>query len=183
VVAGTCGARTATSARPGGWDSMGVALPPSATSALACGAEGHRSEEGSAVIDEPRSSDDPAGIDSLLAANQAFYDAFEAADIDAMSDVWEHADRVVCTHPGWATQQGWGRVAASWYAIFQNPNRLQFILTEVAAVAEGQVGWVSLNENLLDASSASTVAALNVFVRSGDGWKLVAHHGSPVMGR
>ena len=37
----------------------------------------------------------------VKAANAAFYEAFEARDMDAMSEVWEHSDRVVCTHPGW----------------------------------------------------------------------------------
>lgn len=117
----------------------------------------------------------------MLAANQAFYDAFEAADLDAMSTVWEHSDRVACTHPGWSTLHGWGSIVASWYAIFRNPQRLQFILTDTSAIAEGGVAWVTLNENLLDGQLGSTVAALNVFVRSEAGWLMVAHHGSPVM--
>ena len=46
---------------------------------------------------------------AVLEANRAFYAAFEARDIDAMSDVWEHSDRSACTHPGWPTLRGWGR--------------------------------------------------------------------------
>ena len=49
-----------------------------------------------------------ADLEAVLEANQAFYEAFEARDIDAMSELWEHTDRVVCTHPGWATLRGWG---------------------------------------------------------------------------
>ena len=45
-------------------------------------------------------------LEAVLEANQAFYDAFEAHDIDAMSDLWEHTDRVACTHPGWGTLRG-----------------------------------------------------------------------------
>jgi ketosteroid isomerase-like protein len=117
----------------------------------------------------------------VLAANQAFYDAFEAADLDAMSNRWEHSDRVVCTHPGWATLRGWGKVVASWYAIFRNPQRLQFILTDASVVTSGDTAWVAVNENLLDGQVGSTVAALNVFVRHEREWLLVAHHGSPVL--
>jgi hypothetical protein len=41
---------------------------------------------------------------SVLAANQAFYEAFETHDLDAMSDLWEHSDRASCVHPGcWPT--------------------------------------------------------------------------------
>ena len=120
-------------------------------------------------------------VEALLAANQAFYDAFEAADLDAMSEVWQHGDDVLCTHPGWATLQGWAKIVASWYAIFQNPQRLQFILTDPSPSVRGDVGWVSVTENLLDGPATSTVAAINLFVRDDRGWSMVAHHGSPVL--
>ncbi len=118
--------------------------------------------------------------DAVLAANRAFYEAFEAADLDAMSDVWEHSDRVVCTHPGWATLRGWGPVAASWFAMFQGPERLQFILTAERCEVAGDVAWVTADENLLGGRVGGTVAALNVFVRDAARWRLVVHHGSPV---
>ncbi|MFN0089856.1 MAG: nuclear transport factor 2 family protein [Acidimicrobiales bacterium] len=117
----------------------------------------------------------------MLAANQAFYDAFEACDLDAMSDLWLHDDRSVCTHPGWATLRGWAAIGASWFAIFQNPERLQLILTNVNANVSGDLAWVSLDENLLAARASGTVAALNVFERIEGRWRLVAHHGSSVL--
>ncbi|MGI8983260.1 MAG: nuclear transport factor 2 family protein [Acidimicrobiales bacterium] len=120
-------------------------------------------------------------LDSVAAANSAFYAAFEARDLDAMSRLWEHSDRIVCTHPGWASLRGWGQVAASFFALFQNSQHLQFILTKEKAEVAGDVGWVSLDENILQSDSATTVSALNVFVRAvGGDWLLVAHHASPV---
>jgi ketosteroid isomerase-like protein len=116
----------------------------------------------------------------VLRANRAFYDAFEARDLDAMSEVWEHSDRVVCTHPGWRILRGWGAVSGSWFALFGGPQRLQFILTNQAVSVAGDLAWVSLDENLLGERVSGTVAAVNVFVRSDDGWKLVVHHASPV---
>ncbi len=43
----------------------------------------------------------------------------------------------------------------------------------------GDAAWVTVDENILGAQAGATVAALNVFVRTGDGWRLVAHHASP----
>lgn len=123
-----------------------------------------------------------ADTDAVLAANQAFYDAFEAADLDAMSGVWEHSDRAICTHPGWTTLRGWGQVAGSWFSLFGGPQRLQFILTDPVAEVMGDTAMVTVSENLLDGPRGSTVAALNVFVRDGSGWRMIAHHGSPVVG-
>ncbi|MDQ4070936.1 MAG: nuclear transport factor 2 family protein [Actinomycetota bacterium] len=118
--------------------------------------------------------------EAVAAANKAFYAAFEARDLDAMSKVWEHSDRIVCTHPGWASLRGWGQVAASFFALFQNAQQLQFILTKESAEVAGDVAWVTVDENILQGTSATTVAALNLFVRSADGWRMVAHHASPV---
>jgi hypothetical protein len=38
-----------------------------------------------------------------------------------------------------------------------------------------------VTENLLDGPATSTVAAINLFERLDEGWRMVAHHGSPVM--
>ena len=122
-------------------------------------------------------------LDDVVAANRAFYDAFEARDLDAMSDVWEHSDRVSCTHPGWGALRGWAQVASSWMALFQGPQRLQFILTEERADIEGDVAWVTVDENILEEVAGGTVASVNIFVRRDGAWKMVAHHGSSLASR
>jgi ketosteroid isomerase-like protein len=119
-------------------------------------------------------------VDAVIAANRAFYEAFEARDIDAMSDLWEHGDDVVCTHPGWRTLHGWGAVAGSWYALFGAGSPIQFILTDERVHGTGDLAWVSVEENLIGEGLGGTVAALNLFRRGGSRWRMVAHHGSPV---
>jgi ketosteroid isomerase-like protein len=133
--------------------------------------------EPAADEDDPHDSADEAEV---RAANRAFYEAFEARDLDAMSDVWEHDDRVTCTHPGWRTLRGWGAVSASWFALFGGPSPLQFILTDEHVAVAGDAAWVTVDENLISADGSGTVAAVNVFVRSDGRWRLVAHHGSAV---
>jgi ketosteroid isomerase-like protein len=117
---------------------------------------------------------------AVSAANERFYEAFEAADLDAMSDLWEHSDRVTCTHPGWAVLRGWSSVAASWAALFQGPERLQFILTNQQVVVEGSAAWVTVDENIIGTESG-TVASVNLFARDGGEWRMVGHHGSAVV--
>jgi ketosteroid isomerase-like protein len=129
---------------------------------------------------ESDTGDDTSTVE-VRAANAAFYAAFEARDLDAMSDVWEHADRVTCVHPGWPVLAGWASVAASWYALFDGPQRLQFIVTDEHVNVVGRTAWVTCNENLLEAGGTQTVAATNVFVRDSSGWRLTHHHGSPVV--
>lgn len=128
----------------------------------------------------PEPPGDGAAADEVRSAHRRYYEAFERRDLDLMSDVWEHSDRVACTHPGWRTLRGWGAVSGSWFAIFGGPQQLQVILTNEAIEVAGDVAWATVDENLLDADGSGTVAALNVFVRSDGRWRLVAHHGSPV---
>ena len=97
-------------------------------------------------------------------SNERFYAAFEAADLDAMSDLWEHSDRVSCIHPGWAVLRGWSAVAASWPAMFQGPEHLQFILTDEHVKVDGDAAWVTVDENIIGAESG-TVASLNLFAQ------------------
>ena len=124
--------------------------------------------------------DDEAAV---LAVNEAFYAAFERNDVDALAATWEHSERAVCTHPGWPILRGWPAVHASWDRILGGPSPLQFILTNVTVAVEGDAAWVTLEENLLEGSRTGAVAALNVFVRTSAGWRMVAHHGSGIVGR
>jgi hypothetical protein len=122
-------------------------------------------------------------IDEVLAANQAFYDAHEARSLEAMNVVWEQAERTVCVHPGWPILRTWPVIEDSWRRIFAGPGRNQFILTNEAAAIDGDVALVTLDENLVDSGATGTIAATNMFVRVDRVWKLVIHHGSPVMMR
>jgi len=131
-----------------------------------------------------------SAVEEVAAFNAAFYAAFEARDLDAMSSVWEHSDRSTVTHPGWPTLRGWARVLGSWEAIFSGTPYIQFVLTDEHVHVVGDVAWITVDENILQATdgggadteelSGSSVAALNVFTREGGSWCMVAHHGSPV---
>ena len=122
--------------------------------------------------------------DTVLAVNRRYYEAFEARDLDAMSDLWDRSERAICTHPGWATLEGWGAVAASFFALFQNGSQLQFVLTRERVNVVGDAAWVSVDENLLGDQGGVTVSAINVFVRRDEDnrWRMVCHHGSVVQG-
>jgi len=130
--------------------------------------------------------------DAVLAANAEFYAAFESGDIDRMADVWERSDRATVVHPGWPRIQGWAKVAASIDAIFRGTGYIQFFLTDAQVEVVGPVAVVTLDENILQASGAANdaekpgplseakVAAVNVFVRDGEEWRMILHQGSPV---
>ena len=127
----------------------------------------------------------PTGTDraEVEAANRAFYDAHEERDLEAMRHLWAHGDDTVCVHPGWPILRGWEQIEESWRRIFDGPGRNQFILTNESIEVHGAAAWVTVEENLVDRGDTQAIAATNVFIRGADGWKLVAHHCSPVMMR
>ena len=125
----------------------------------------------------------PAGSDrdEVEAANQAFYAAHEERDLDAMAAVWSHGNDTVCVHPGWPILRGWEQIEESWRRIFDGPGRNQFILTNKSVEIRDGTAWVTLEENLVDRGDTQAIAATNVFAHTSEGWRLIAHHGSPVM--
>ncbi len=119
-------------------------------------------------------------IAEVLAQNQEFYDAHEARDLERMAAVWEVSDRVVCIHPGWPIMRTYAHVIESWRRILSGPGRLQFILSNTAVSIDGDIAWVTVEENLLGGPTPVVVAATNMFARIDGTWRLVVHHGSPV---
>ena len=122
-------------------------------------------------------------IEAVKAANQRFYDAFGALDIEAMEAAWEPSDRAMCVHPGWQPLVGWDDIRASWQGIFDNAMLMHFNVQYVNVVAEGDCGWVTCVENITSVlqgrASNFGILATNIFVHTPQGWRMTAHHGSP----
>jgi ketosteroid isomerase-like protein len=121
-----------------------------------------------------------------------FYAAFEAGDFDRMSAVWadgQYADAVSCVHPGWTMLRGREAVLRSWALIMANTSYIQFVLTDVETDVYGDHAVVTCKENILTADedteagflAGGSIVATNVFVRAGGEWRLLLHHGSPVL--
>jgi ketosteroid isomerase-like protein len=119
-------------------------------------------------------------------ANRRFYRAFEALDLAEMEKVWVHDDHVKCVHPGWPLLTGWDAVRASWEAIFSNTGEIRFSLAEVQVAMRGPLAWVTCTENILSQArgrvSVTSVLATNLFELSADGWLMIHHHASHVVG-
>jgi len=125
-------------------------------------------------------------IEEVTRANQEFYQAFESLDIARMDRIWAQQEYVTCIHPGWTLRIGWPSVRDSWVLIFNNTFSMKFDLTEIQVQVAGDVAWVICTENITskqgDTTQESRVLATNLYERVGEQWKIIHHHGSPVMG-
>ena len=126
----------------------------------------------------------------VLAANTSLYEAFETADVDRMTALWDDVEpeAVVCVHPGWPMLRGRDTVLRSWAAVMAGTDYIQFFLTDVRVSVLGDVAVVTCQENVLTEVSETgdgnaVVVATNVYVRRGGSWRAQVHHGSPVLGQ
>ena len=123
---------------------------------------------------------------AIRLANEAFYRALTHLDLEAMEAVWSHDEGVRCIHPGWELMEGWEVIREAWGGIFSNSTSLIVEPSDVKVRVEGAMAWVSCLETIATSGGSSSVTvarATNLFVKRPDGWKMILHHGSPVMTR
>ena len=138
----------------------------------------------------PDSDDDrDAARDGVLAANRAFYDAFNARDVEAMAELWLRSDDVTCIHPHRNVTKGHADVQRTWRAILTNPQQPGIVFAAEDARVVGDIGVVAGRELV----AGVPIVATNIYQRTqsadltdnadtpADTWLLIHHHGSPVM--
>ncbi len=118
----------------------------------------------------PTSSHDEA---LLLAANQAFYEAFARRDLRALETLWATESPVVCVHPGWDVLVGRDAVMASWRELLASDG-MRIECSEPRAYVAGELAYVVCLEGV--SGEAPMLVATNVFAREGGEWRLVHHH-------
>lgn len=121
----------------------------------------------------------------VLAANEAFYRAFEKKDIEAMSAIWSQGTGSRCIHPGRNVIRGWKDIRYSWEQIFKNTNYLEIEAEIITVEVRETIAYVIVSEKVLQVSGGRRLnaesIATNIFERMASSWYLVHHHGSPIM--
>ena len=113
---------------------------------------------------------------AVLAANQAFYEAFAGRNAGAMERLWAREHVVACIHPGWAPLHGSDSVIGSWRAILGSPESPNVQFTDATALVIGESAFVTCIEHVRDGKLAAT----NVFALEQGEWKLVHHQAGPM---
>ena len=112
----------------------------------------------------------------------AFYDALQNGDIDKLMACWADEDDIVCVHPGGPRLVGAIAIRATFESMFTNgtvrarPERLRKVETLGSAVHH-----LIERVELLTPEGArhAWVIATNVYHKTAQGWRMVAHHASP----
>ena len=112
----------------------------------------------------------------------AFYEALERADLDAMMTVWAEDEEIVCVQPGGPRLSGYAAIREAWRRIFETATKLRVRVANPSVVQTPFTAVHSLLEQISVAGDDTTrapVVATNVYVRGPLGWRMVVHHASP----
>jgi uncharacterized protein (TIGR02246 family) len=111
-----------------------------------------------------------------------FYEALQQADLNKLMAVWSDDDDIACVHPGGPRVTGHAAIRASFEAIFANgavalrPQGVRRVLGLGCAVHH-------VNEHIsvtrAEGTRVAWVLATNVYLKTAQGWRMVAHHASP----
>ena len=115
-------------------------------------------------------------------AEAQFYEAMREGDLERLMEIWADDDEIVCVHPGGSRVVGLRAVRAAFEVIFasgsiavqpEHVKRVHVMGTAVHSVLE-RVEVVTA-----EGPRSGWIVATNVYVKSTQGWRLVAHHASP----
>ncbi len=123
----------------------------------------------------------PAIYATSREAEAAFYHAFETCDINAMMKVWNEDDEIICIHPTGKRLVGRASVKESWLQIFNQDIKLNFKISDQFYFDEKGLAIHLVHENILVGDTTHfqpPVLATNLYLKTKQGWRLVAHHAS-----
>ncbi|MGR8946850.1 MAG: YybH family protein [Gammaproteobacteria bacterium] len=119
---------------------------------------------------------------SPLEVEQAFYNAFEQADVEDMMTLWSPVGDVVCVHPMGPALTNLDMIRTSWLEIFAAPvmHEIEVELLSETRVNDLVVRTVMENFSVPGRNEIfPPVFATNVFWRGESGWYIAGHHASP----
>ncbi len=114
----------------------------------------------------------------------AFYEALQNGDIEKLMACWADDDEIFCVHPGGPRVVGLGAIRATFDALFSNGSirAAPLHVRRVESLASAVHNLVERIEVMLEGGPAHAyVLATNVYHRTPQGWRMVAHHASPGM--
>jgi ketosteroid isomerase-like protein len=112
----------------------------------------------------------------------SFYEAMQLGDIDKLMACWADEDDIVCVHPGGSRLVGNAAIRAAFEALFSNgtvnakPEQVCKVESLTSAM-HNVIERIAILTN--EGTQEACVVATNVYQRTPQGWRMVAHHASP----
>jgi hypothetical protein len=114
--------------------------------------------------------------EAVLAANRAFYRAFNERDAAAMEMLWAPNGAMICLHPGQNPLLERADIIASWRGILGHPQSPKVRCTDEWVIGRPGLAVVVCREIL----GEGQLIATNTFARHAEGWHVIGHHSGQV---
>ena len=124
----------------------------------------------------------PASSGNADDIEAAFYEALQSGDLEKLMACWADEDDIVCVHPGGGRAVGAAAIRATFDAMFSNGTiRAQAEKVRKVDAMSSSVHNVLERVELLteEGPRHAYVIATNVYHKTAQGWRMVAHHASP----
>jgi ketosteroid isomerase-like protein len=134
------------------------------------------------IVLMPKPKVPPASAGNADDIEAAFYEALQNGDIEKLMACWGDEDDIVCVHPGGARLVGPAAIRATFDAMFSNGTiRAQAIKVRKVETMSASVHSVLERIEVLteEGPRHAYVIATNVYHKTAQGWRMVAHHASP----
>jgi ketosteroid isomerase-like protein len=124
----------------------------------------------------------PASSGNADDIEAAFYEALQSGDLEKLMACWADEDDIVCVHPGGGRVVGAAAIRANFDAMFSNgtiraqPEKVRKVDSMSASVHNVLERIELLTE---EGPRHAYVIATNVYHKTAQGWRMVAHHASP----
>jgi ketosteroid isomerase-like protein len=127
-------------------------------------------------------------FDTPQDAEDAFYDALESGDANAMAHVWESSTDIACLLPMTPLIRG-PEVLEMWRSMFAQGAAFDIQVRHLSWVEGGELALHLIEERIAvppdptggrPGQPVPPVYGSNLFRRGADGWRLVVHQNSPV---
>ncbi len=115
-------------------------------------------------------------------AQNAFYEALERCDLEAMMAVWSEDEDIVCVHPAGQRLAGQAQVREVWRQMFAGGPSMRVRVTQQVVIAGVMIEAHSVHENITvtgEQRPRPPMVATNVYLRTAAGWRMIVHHASP----
>lgn len=111
-----------------------------------------------------------------------FYEALQGGDIEKLMACWADEDDIVCVHPGGPRLVGMAAIRAAFDAMFANGTIRAHAekVRKVEAMGSSVHSVLERIEVMTEEGPVHAyVIATNVYHKTAQGWRMVAHHTSP----
>jgi uncharacterized protein (TIGR02246 family) len=114
-------------------------------------------------------------------AEDAYYDAIDDRDLEAMMSVWEESDEILCLLPMLPAQRGRDAIRQCWQPFLQGEMQLDIEIQHLSWIEHGDIAIHLIEERVKVPGQADSqsVYASNVFRKGAEGWRLLMHQNSP----